>query len=115
MMARNLVVKTCSCCGEEVHLVLDKYQSPSIKDAERNLRYSSTPQAFKGLTKSGTELLKNSLFKDAFANFLMEECKKPQCGPILGGKTVYISHGGTCMKMSNNEQGPQTLSPPMPT
>ena len=39
MTARDLVVKICSCCGEEVHL-----------------------------------------------------------------ETVYISHGGTCMKMSNNEQ-----------
>ena len=52
--------------------------------------------------QSGTELLKNVLFKEAFANFLMEEWKNPQYGPILGGKTVYISHGGTCMKMSNN-------------
>ena len=46
MMARDLLVKICSCHGEQVHLVLDKYQSPSIKDAERNLRYSSTPQTF---------------------------------------------------------------------
>ena len=33
MMARDLLVKICSYCGEQVHLVLDKYQSPSIKDA----------------------------------------------------------------------------------
>ena len=117
MMARDLLVKICSYCGEQVHLVLDKYQSPSIKDAERNLRYSSTPQAFnitgpdQAQRQSGTELLKNVLFKEAFANFLMEEWKKPQYGPILGGKTVYISHGGTCMKMSNNEQVLETERP----
>ncbi len=76
MMARNLI---CSCHGEQVHLVLDKYQSPSIKDAERNLHYSSTPQAFnitgpdQAQRQSGAELLKNVLFKEAFAKFLMEE------------------------------------------
>ena len=104
MMARDLLVKICSYCGEQVHLVLHKYQSPSIKDAERNLRYSSTPQAFnitgpdQAQRQSGTELLKNVIFKEAFAIFLMEEWKKPQYGPILGGKTVYISHGGTCIE-----------------
>ncbi len=63
MMARDLLVKICSCHGEQVHLVLDKYQSPSIKDAEHNLRYSSTPQAFnitgpdQAQRQSGAELL----------------------------------------------------------
>ena len=37
----------------------------------------------------------------------MEEWKKPQYGPNLGNKAVYISHGGmyvcTCMKMENKE------------
>ncbi len=89
MMARDLLRKICSCHGEQVHLVLDKYQSPSIKDAERNLRYSGTPQAFnitgpdQAQRQSGAELLKNVLFKEAFANFLMEEWKKPQYGPII--------------------------------
>ena len=41
----------------------------------------------------------------------MEKWKKPQYGAILGGKTVYISHGGTCMKMSNHEQGLETEKP----
>jgi len=110
IMARDLLAKICSCRGEQVHLVLDKYQSPSIKDAERNLRYSSTPQTFiitgpdQAQRQSGAELLKNGSFKDAFALFLMEEWKKPQYGPILGNKAVYISHGGTCMKMESKEE-----------
>ena len=111
IMARDLLEKICSCCGEQVHLVLDKYQSPSIKDAERNLRYSSTStsQTFiitgpdQVQQQSGAELLKNGLFKEAFALFLMEERKNPQYGPILGNKAVYISHSGTCMKMENKE------------
>ena len=111
IMARDLLAKICSCRGEQVHLVLDKYQSPSIKDAERNLRYSSTStsQTFiiigpdKAQQQSDAELLKNGSFKEAFALFLMEEWKKPQYGLILGNKAVYISHGGTCMKMENKE------------
>ena len=34
----------------------------------------------------------------------MEEFKKPTHGPILGRKTVYVSHGGTCMKMKNEDE-----------
>ena len=34
----------------------------------------------------------------------MEEWKKPQYGSILGSKTVYVSHGGICIKMSNTEE-----------
>ena len=117
MMASDILVKICSSHGKQVHLVLDKYQSPSIKDSERNLRYSSTPQAFnitgpdQAQRQSGTQLLKNVLFKEAFANFVMEEWKKPQYGPILGGKTVYISHDGTCMKMKNKEDVLETEKP----
>ena len=111
MMAKDLLTKICSCHGEQVHLVLDKYQTPSIKDPERNLRYSSAPHAFtitgpdQSQRQSGIELLKNVLFKEAFACFLMEEWKRPQYGPILGGKTVYISHGGACMKMEQKDRG----------
>ena len=34
----------------------------------------------------------------------MKEWKKPLYGPILGKRIVYISHGGTCMKMRNKEE-----------
>ena len=46
IMARDLLVKISLCRGEQVHLELDKYQTPSIKDAERNLRYSGTTKQF---------------------------------------------------------------------
>ena len=64
IMARDLLAKICLCHGEQVHLVLDKYQSPSIKDAEHNLRYLSTHQLFvitgpdQAQRQSGAELLK---------------------------------------------------------
>ena len=33
------LVKVSACHGEQIHLVLDKYQSPSIKDSECILHY----------------------------------------------------------------------------
>ena len=36
-MARDLLVKVCSHCGELMHILLDKYKSPSIKDVDRIL------------------------------------------------------------------------------
>ena len=41
-MAKDLLTKVCSSRGEQIHLVFDKHQSPSIKDAERNLRHLCT-------------------------------------------------------------------------
>ena len=41
----------------------------------------------------GSCALPSVLFNEAFAHFLMEEWKKPQYGPILVRKTVYISYG----------------------
>lgn len=34
-IARDVMVKLCSACGDEVHILLDKYMTPSIKDAEQ--------------------------------------------------------------------------------
>ena len=85
-MARDLLAKVCLSRGEQVHLVLDKYQTLSIKDAERHLRHSTTSQAFmitvpyQAQWQSGTELLKNWSFKEEFALFVMQERKKPQYG-----------------------------------
>ena len=44
--------------------------------------------------QSGTERLKNVAFKEEFASFLMIEWKKDHYGPVVGNKTIYISHGG---------------------
>lgn len=110
-MARDLLVKICSSYGEEIHLVLDKYKSPSIKDSERTMRGSCMHQTFvitgseQTQRQNGTELLKSCSFKEEFARFIMQEWKKPQYGSIIGRKRVYISHGGMCIQLKNNELG----------
>ena len=92
IMARDLLTNLCSCHGEQVHLVLDKYQSPSIKDAERNLRCSSTPQAFvitgpdQAQRQSGAELLKNVSFKEALLSSSWRNGRNRSMGRSLGEK-----------------------------
>ena len=108
-MARDLLVKVCSMRGEEIHLVLDKYVSPSIKDPERKLRGAVYHPTFvisgpdQAQQHSGTDLLKNSTFKEEFAHFIMQEWKNPKYGPILGRKVLYVSHGGKCLSFMNTE------------
>ena len=109
-MARDLLVRICSSYGEEIHLVLDKYRSPSIKDCERAICGTCNSQTFvitgseQVQRQSGAELLKSSSFKEEFACFIMQEWRKPQYGPIIGGKTVYVSHGGMCLQLKNSQQ-----------
>ena len=77
-MAKDLLKRVCLCRGEEIHLVLDKYQSPSIKDLERNLRCSTLREFFitgpeQAQRQRGKELLQSPSSKEQFAWFIMEE------------------------------------------
>ena len=80
-MAEDLLKKVCTTKANEIHLVLDKYQSPSIKDCERKARYKGS-QSFvitgpdQAKRQSGKDLLNNVSFKDEFAKFILEEWKK---------------------------------------
>ena len=117
-MARDLLVKVCCHRGEQKHLLLDKYKSPSIKNVDRKLRGYSIQNAFavtgpdQAQRQRGTGLLKNGAFKEAFASFLMVERKKEHYGSVIGNKTIYISHGGTCMMMHNNNDHDLVITEP---
>ena len=64
-MASDILVKVCCHRGEQIHILLDKYKSPYIKDVERKLRGYGIQNAFTitgpdhAERQSGTELLKN--------------------------------------------------------
>ena len=110
-MARDVLKRVCRSHGEQIHLVLDKYQSPSIKYSERILHSSGRSQEFiitgpdQAQCQSGTELLKNGGFKVEFACFIMKEWKKPQkYGSFVGRKTLYVSHGGKCIEMKTTKK-----------
>ena len=103
-IARNLLIKVCSKPGEQIHLLLDKYQSPSIKDAERKLRGADENLSAFVITgpeqsqrRAGAELLRSSAFKENFSSFIMKEWQNSQYGSIIGRKKVHVSHGGKCI------------------
>ena len=109
----DIMVKVCSASGDSVHLLLDKYVEPSIKDIERLNRGAVhnevslfiITRAEQQQRKKGIDLIKDGGFKDAFAQFLLQEIKKEYYAPIIGNKTVYVSHGGICLKIRVNSMG----------
>ena len=98
-MARDLLEMVCRSHGEQILLVLDKYQSPSINTLSEFYAVQVGPKnlSLLGLTSSqrhrGTELLKNGGFKEEFASFIMKEWNKPQYGSS-GGSRIFKRGGG---------------------
>lgn len=96
-MAKDLLMKVCLSPGEEIQV------------AEHKLRGLSTIHRFcitgpdQAQRQSGVELLKITSFKKQFAQFIMQEWKKPKYGQMFGNKTVFVSHGDECMKINNND------------
>ena len=106
-IARDFIVKVCSAPGDEVHLLLDRYITPSIKDPERQKRgginditYQITGSEQQQKQK-GSELLNDACFKEQFGRLLLAESQKAQYGPVIREKTMYISHGGDCVRIQN--------------
>ena len=120
-IATDIMIKICAPRCHSTHLVLDIYIQPSIKDLERMNRGEVHDEsntffitgADQQQKRKGTDLVHNSAFKEAFSKFLLEEIKKEQYAPIIGQKTVYISHGGKCVLLKVNQMGLlETEEPP---
>ena len=108
-IARDLLIKVCTMKCEEIHLVLYHYVSPSTKDLERKNRGALNNSKFiiTGSNQvqrlSGIDVLKNGAFKEEFFSFIVQEWKKPQYGPILRMKLLYVSQGGKYVQYRNME------------
>ena len=80
----DIMVKVCSASGDSVHLLLDKYVEPSIKDIERSNRGAVHNEvslfiitgAEQQQRKKGIDLIKDGGFKDAFAQFFYRKSRK---------------------------------------
>lgn len=106
-IARDFLVKLGSARGDEVHILLDRYMTPSIKDAEREKRGGVNDVTYQitgpeqQQKQKGSDLLKDACFKEEFGRFLLAEPQKEQYGTIIREKTIYISNGGTCVRLKN--------------
>ena len=83
------------------------YIQSSIKGYERQLRGAEDrPFVITGPEQapkqSGQQLLKNGLFKDQLAIFLLNEWVKDHYGLIIGRKRLVVSHGGRCVTYTFN-------------
>ena len=87
-IAAELLLQICMCQATEVHLLLDKYRSPSIKDNERILRcctedifiITGSQQIQK---QPGAKLVRNNSFKEEFAKFILSEWRKSKYNSII--------------------------------
>ena len=106
-IARDFMVKLASAPGGEVHLLLDRYITHSIKDLERQKRGGIKDNTYQitgpeqQQKQKGSDLLNDACFKEQFGRLLLTEMQKDQYSPVIGKKTIYISHGGECVRIRN--------------
>lgn len=82
---------------KEVHIVFDKFASPSIKDYEHQLRGEDTEVQYviKRENRRPTEfgkLLQSRNFKDNFVKFLIEDWKEEEFVSLCEGKIVKLNY-----------------------
>jgi len=108
-LARSLLASVCGHRGNEIHVLFDTYCPTSLKSSERKLRGAEDhPFLITGPQQSPRQscqkLLQNGLFKEQLAVFLLKEWQEDHYGPILGKKTLVLSHGGNCVSLKFDEQ-----------
>lgn len=100
-VAESILIKLCSRNASEVHIVFDRYLTPSIKDCERQNREGfDIPYTINGplQTKPNDFLksLKNFRFKEALVKFLANHWIDDSFATTLGNKKIYITVGEQC-------------------
>jgi len=84
--------------AHEIHVIFDRYWSPSIKDYERSLRGGIS--ADRNYVISGPDQtrptdfvkeLKNSKFKEALVNFLIVHWQSNEIVPFLSNKKMLLN------------------------
>ena len=108
-IVRDIMIKVCASKEKTIHLLLDRYVQPSIKDVERVKRGANVDKIkfiISGPDQQqkmkGTELLKHGTFKEGLSQLLMSEIQKEHYASVIANKTVYVSHGGNCVRLSND-------------
>ena len=108
-LAKKILTKLCSQNAREIHILFDKYQSPSVKDVEHGVRqavkvkYRITGGDQK--TPSNWQCALNNIsFKQELVDFLLLFWSKNECVEFLGNKTIYMNVNNNCFKFKN-EQG----------
>ncbi|XP_049318490.1 uncharacterized protein LOC125780337 isoform X2 [Bactrocera dorsalis] len=100
-VAESILIQLCSTTATEIHLVFDRYISPSIKDSERHSRKEfDTPYKISGpqqtRPKDFLRSLKNYCFKTALVHFLAEYWENQNFVTIVGNKKIFLTVDHQC-------------------
>lgn len=100
-VAESILMKICASHATEIHIIFDRYLSPSIKDSERQSRkefdipYKITgPEQIR--PKDFVLSLKNYRFKDALVQFLADYWENKNLLPIIGNKKIFLTVEHLC-------------------
>ncbi|KAH9637765.1 hypothetical protein HF086_007794 [Spodoptera exigua] len=100
-IAESILIKICSTNATEIHLIFDRYLSPSIKDSEResrkefNIPYNiSGPQQTR--PKNFLQSLKNYRFKEALVQFLADYWENDRLATIIQNKKIFLTVDHQC-------------------
>lgn len=107
-LAVHILKKVCHHPGNTIHLVFDKFISPSIKDIERDKRASlyerNTEFCIQGPEQRRPSdfkrALRNDNFKQSLVKFCCEFWKNDICKEIIGNKIIYVNSDDICFKFS---------------
>jgi len=104
-LARELLAYVCRNPGDEIHVLFDTYRPTSLKQSERKLRGADDqPFVIAGPEQAPRQgcqkLLQNGIFKEQLAQFFQREWQRDHYGSILAKKTLIVSHGGSCVRLS---------------
>lgn len=107
-VAESILIKMCSTTAAEIHLVFDRYLSPSIKDSERHHRQEfNTPYLISGPQQSRPKdflhSLKNYCFKEALVRFLAEYWVNKNVVTIIGNKKIFLTVDHQCYSFQVQE------------
>lgn len=100
-IAESILIKICSTNAAEIHLIFDRYLSPSIKDCERENRKEfdiayniSGPQQTR--PKDFLKSLRNYRFKEALVQFLADHWDNKDLVPIIQTKKIFLTVDHQC-------------------
>lgn len=90
------ILKIITYNRKEVHIIFDKYETPSIKDNEHDLRGEENVQYdVRKENKRPTEfskLLRSRNFKEKFVEFLIEDWERDEMALFIREKTVKLNY-----------------------
>lgn len=110
-ITKFILQKICNTTASEIHLIFDRYLSPSIKDSERLTRKEDEipfaitgPLPFASRPTNFNKNLNNSKFKEVLVTFLHEHWTDNSFSSILKDKKVFLTVEEHCFVFTNSNE-----------